>query len=187
VVDFKTFITNTDALLKDGSLVPKFYGSWINNFGYRNFYLRTLTTFKAGHVFRYARNNNVSYIPANTTTSPYANVAADFNDRWQKAGDEQFTDIPGLPLYVDRGATGYAYYRDSEKFVDNAAHIRLSQLNLGYSLDKKLTDRLGINSMQIGLQADNAAVWSFNRWNVDPESNFIPITPTYTLNVSISF
>lgn len=187
VVDFKTFITNTDALLKDGSLVPKFYGSWINNFGYKNFYLRTLTTFKAGHVFRYARNNNVSYIPANTTTSPYANVAADFNDRWQKAGDEQFTDIPGLPLYVDRGATGYAYYRDSEKFVDNAAHIRLSQLNLGYSLDKKLTDRLGINSMQIGLQADNAAVWSFNRWDVDPESNFIPITPTYTLNVSISF
>jgi TonB-linked SusC/RagA family outer membrane protein len=187
IVDFKTFITNTDALLKDGSLVPKFYGSWINSFGYKNFYLRTLTTFKAGHVFRYARNNNVTYIPANTTTSPYANVAADFNDRWQKAGDERSTDVPGFPAYVDRGAAGYGYYRDSEKFVDNAAHIRLSQLNLGYSLDKKVVDRLGISSLQIGLQADNVAVWNFNRWNVDPESNFIPVRPTYTLNVSISF
>ncbi|RZM25669.1 MAG: SusC/RagA family TonB-linked outer membrane protein, partial [Pedobacter sp.] len=143
IVDVKTFINSTDALVKHGSLIPKFYGSWINDFTYRNFYLRALTTFKAGHVFRYARNNNVTYIPAVSVKAPSANVAADFNQRWQKPGDEQFTDIPGLPTLVDRQqGTGYDYYRDSDKFVDNASFIRLSQLNLGYSLDKKLVDRL---------------------------------------------
>ncbi|WP_256006009.1 SusC/RagA family TonB-linked outer membrane protein [Pedobacter deserti] len=188
IVDVKTFINSTEALVKHGSLIPKFYGSWINSFSYRNVYMRALTTFKAGHVFRYARNNNVTYIPAVSVKAPWSNVTADFNQRWQNPGDEHFTDIPALPTLADRQqSTGYDYYRDADKFVDNASFIRLSQLNLGYSLGKKMTDRLGLTALQIGLQADNLAVWNFNKWDVDPESNFIPVTPTYTLNVSISF
>ena len=184
LIDFKTYINSTDALVKNGSLVPRYYGSWINNLNYRNFSLRTLVTFKAGHVFRYSKNN-VSYIPVGG--SPNGNVPADFNDRWQKPGDEKYTDIPALPSSADKSATGYLYYRDAGKFAGNASHIRLSQVNLGYSLDRKWLSRFGINDLQIVLQADNLAVWSFNKWKVDPESAFIPMTPAYTLNVSISF
>jgi TonB-linked SusC/RagA family outer membrane protein len=184
VIDSKTYINSTNALVKNGSLVPRYYGSWINNIGYKNFFVRTLATFKAGHVFRYSRNN-VAYVP--TAGTPQVNVPADFNDRWQKPGDENRTDVPAMPAYADMSAIGYLYYRDVAKFVDNAAHIRLSQVNIGYSLDKKWISRLGINSLQIVLQADNLAVWNFNKWDVDPENSFIPLTPTYTLNVSVSF
>lgn len=187
LVDFKTHINNTDALVKHGSLIPVYYGSWINTFTYNRFSLRTLTTFKAGHVFRYARNNNVTYIPASNPSTPYANVAADFNRRWQQPGDEHTTDIPALPAFADRTATGFSYYRDSDKFVDGASAIRLSQLSLAYNLSDQALTRLGLHAVRIGLQGDNIAVWNFNRWDVDPESTFIPVAPTYTFNISLSF
>lgn len=184
IIDYQTFIDSTDALVKEGSLIPKYYGSWINNLKYKNFFLRTLATFKAGHVFRH-NGSNVTYIPA--TGSPHTNVPSDFNDRWQNSGDENITDIPGIPSLSDTASSGYRYYRDSNKFVDSASHIRLSQIILGYNFNKNLLDRLGINGLQIQFQADNLAVWNFNKWNVDPESAFIPIEPTYTIKFSASF
>ncbi|AUP79961.1 SusC/RagA family TonB-linked outer membrane protein [Flavivirga eckloniae] len=183
IVDFRANIFEPDALVEEGSLLPKYYGSWVNNLEYKNFYLRTLTTFKAGHVFRY---RNASFIPANRV-SPLENVPADYVNRWQNPGDENNTDIPAIPAFQDRGILGYAYYRDSNKFVDDASHIRLSQLSFGYVFPTKTLERLGMNSLQIGFQADNMVVWNFNKWDVDPESAFIPRQATYTLNISASF
>lgn len=184
ITDFTTAITDVDALINEGSVIPKYYGSWINNFEYKNLYLRALTTFKAGHVFRYG-GTNITYIPA--TFAPHANVPADFNNRWQNSGDEDLTDIPAIPAFSDRSEVGYRNYQDSDKFVDTAAHIRLSQLSFGYRFPTNTLEKLGVSNLQIGLQADNVAVWNFNKWDVDPESFFIPLQPRYTLNISASF
>lgn len=183
ITNARTFISNVDALLKEGSLVPLRYGSWINELDYKGFYLRTLTTFKAGHVFRY-NGAIATYVPGSI---PLANVPADFMHRWQKPGDEQVTDIPALPAYADRAQSGYGYYRDSDKFVGSANHIRLSQVGFGYAFNDRVLDRLGLVRLQLGLQADNLAVWSVNPWRVDPESVYIPTRPTYTVNISASF
>ncbi|MFS4467853.1 SusC/RagA family TonB-linked outer membrane protein [Maribacter sp. 2210JD10-5] len=187
IVDFRTDITNVDALINEGTLVPRYYGSWINDIRYGNFALRVLTTFKAGHVFWYGDDFGgyfPSYVPSGFQS---ANVPEDFNARWQQRGDENTTDIPAFPNFSDSFAVGYENLKKSDKFYDSAAHIRLSQINLRYTFSQFLTKKLAMKSLQIGLQADNVAVWDFNRWNVDPENFFIGQQPTFTLNLNASF
>ncbi|WP_158655272.1 SusC/RagA family TonB-linked outer membrane protein [Flavivirga eckloniae] len=181
ILDARAFIDDSEDLIEEASVIPKYYGSWINNFEYKNLYLRTLTSFKAGHIFRFGN----TYIPSARALS---NVPADFANRWQNPGDENITNIPAFPEDESNSSLlGYQQYQFSDELVDTAAHIRLSQVSLGYNFKEAILNKLGMSTLSIGLQADNIAVWNFNKWDVDPESSFIPRRATYTFNISASF
>ncbi|WP_435315563.1 hypothetical protein, partial [Cellulophaga fucicola] len=175
-------------LKNEGTLIPVYYGSWINNFSYKQFSLRILTSFRAGHIFRYTDDSfglYQTYIPG--ARGEIVNVASDFNQRWQKPGDENNTTIPAVPKATEANARGYENYPYIDSFVDDASHIRLSQISFGYTLPSTFLKKTKINNMRFGLQADNLAVWSFNKWHVDPENSFIPRPTTITLNINASF
>ncbi|WP_394972815.1 SusC/RagA family TonB-linked outer membrane protein [uncultured Croceitalea sp.] len=181
IVDTNTNIEDVGALLKSGTLIPRYYGSWLNDFRYKGFFLRTLTSFKAGHVFR--------YFDGSFTSSPFlANVPEDYNDRWQQLGDENRTDIPAL-VSIQGGASspGYTQLSNADKFVDSAAHIRLRQLSFGYDFRSEDLKKIKFQALRVGFQVDNLAVWDFNKWGIDPENPNIPIPATYTLNITASF
>lgn len=170
-------------LIKIGVRTPKYYGSWINEISYKNLSLRTLTSFSAGHVFV---NNANSFNPADAFFGRTANVPNDVFDRWQQRGDENSTDVPAVVSIFD-DSDGSSSYFNSDKFVDDASFIRLQQLSLQYTLPTTAIKKLGVTNFGIGLQADNVAVWNFNKWDVDPQSPNIPLPPTYTLKLSINF
>ncbi|TMM55800.1 SusC/RagA family TonB-linked outer membrane protein [Maribacter algarum] len=172
-------ITDTNALINEGTTTPRYYGSLINDFRYKNLSLRILTTYVAGHVFR----NTNSFDPSNIGF----NAFQDFNNRWQNIGDENMTDIPALPSNFQIGLPGYQNYRFADKFVDNAANIRLSEIIFGYQFPRPLVERLSMESFQLSLQAQNLKVWNFNKWNVDPLNVLFPIRPTFSINLSASF
>lgn len=176
---------STQDLKKEGTLIPVYYGSWINNFSYKNISLRILTNFRAGHVFRYTSNSFQTYIPGQR--DDVFNVANDFNQRWQNAGDENSTSIPAVPNATNAQANGYRNYRSIDRFVDDASHIRLSQISLGYAFPAKFIKNTGMNALRMGLQLDNVTVWNFNKWDVDPENSLIPRPTTITLNLNASF
>jgi len=181
IIDFRNDIEDVEALLNEGTIIPRYYGSWINDISYKNLSLRILTTFKAGHVFQFVDNAFLpSFIPQN-------NVGEEFNNRWQQPGDENFTDVPALPSLADAFAPGYSNLVQSNKFFDSASHIRLSQIALGYRLPQKVLEKLSLVNFNIGLQADNVAVWNFNKWGLDPENTVIPLQPTITLRTNITF
>jgi len=181
IVDFRADIEDVEALLNEGTVIPRYYGSWINDISYKNISLRTLATFKAGHVFQFVEN---AYVPS---FIPQANVGEEFNNRWQQPGDESFTDVPALPSLTDAFAPGYSNLVQANKFFDSASHIRLSQVALSYRLPQKVLEKLSLIGFNIGLQADNLAVWNFNKWGVDPENTVIPLQPTITLRTNIIF
>ncbi|WP_346883504.1 SusC/RagA family TonB-linked outer membrane protein [uncultured Algibacter sp.] len=175
-------ITESEDLIEQGTLVPEYYGSWVNNFKYKNFSLRVLTSFKAGHVFRY----NNRFIPGQF--GDVTNVTKDFSNRWQVAGDENNTSIPRIPESLgDGGLQRYRNYANVDAFVDDASHIRLNQINLGYNLPSPVLNTIGFDTFRISLQLDNVAVWSFNKWDVDPENQFFPLQRTLSFNINTKF
>ncbi|TGV02123.1 SusC/RagA family TonB-linked outer membrane protein [Flavivirga rizhaonensis] len=184
ILDVTQAITDVNYLQKEDTTIPRYYGSVINQFSYKNLSLRILSTFKAGHVFRYRFG---TYLPSYIPGFQQFNVQEDFGNRWQQPGDENSTDVPAfVPSNDFRGLSGYQNLADSNRFVDTAAHIRLRQINLGFSMPQSTADKIGLTSFRIALQADNLAVWSFNKWNVDPENGFFPLPTTYTLNINIA-
>ncbi|MDO5980351.1 SusC/RagA family TonB-linked outer membrane protein [Flavivirga spongiicola] len=180
-------ITDLNALVYHGTTTPKYYGSWINNISYNNFYLRTLTTFKFGHVFRNTDILNYDWV---STDGKLAHIHSDFDKRWREPGDENHTDIPRIPVAGDellgrRG--GYKRYFQSDRFIDSAAHIRFKEIILGYNFNSKLLDKIGLSKLSISAQARNLGLINFNKWDKDPESLTRPTMPTYTLNFSAIF
>ncbi len=183
IIDFRNQVTDVNALINEGTTIPPYYGSWINEFNYKGFFLRSLATFQAGHKFRY--DTELTFIP--TVENDFVNIPEDFADRWQQPGDENFTDIPAFASLSDTSASGYEDWEFTDKFADVAAVIRLSQLSLGYNLKPKEVKQLGLQSLGLSIQMDNVAVWNFNKWNVDPENMLIPLQPTFTLSISSTF
>ncbi|OEK06131.1 hypothetical protein A8C32_19055 [Flavivirga aquatica] len=174
-------IKESEDLKEEGTLVPIYYGSWINEFAYKNFSLRVLTSLKAGHVFRY----NNRFIPGQY--GDVVNVTKDFNNRWKEAGDENQTSIPGVPTFSAGGGVKYNYYSSVDSFVDDASHIRLNQINFGYNLPLIVLKKIGFDSLRMSFQVDNVAVWNFNKWDVDPENQFFPLQRAFSFNINTRF
>ncbi|BAU55605.1 TonB-dependent Receptor Plug Domain protein [Mucilaginibacter gotjawali] len=123
--------TNRTELVYNGSATPTSFGSLRNTFNYKTFDLSFNITYKLGYYFRRASLNNGTLYSA----GPNSYQMADFDSRWQKPGDELHTNVPAL-VYPDN------IYRDdlytySNILVVNAAHIRLQDLRLGYTIPKR--------------------------------------------------
>ncbi|MDC6367791.1 MULTISPECIES: SusC/RagA family TonB-linked outer membrane protein [Flavobacteriaceae] len=189
ILDYNTAVESSEALISEGTLIAPYYGSWMNNFAYKGFALRTLFSFQAGHVFRFSD----VYNPGSFNGS---NTFKDFDKRWQKPGDENFTDTPALittfndkfsPAYYDYTSNGTSQYLSSDKFVDDASNIILQEIILSYQFDRNLKSRLGVDDLSISLQGNNLKVWNFNKWDVDPNNTLIPMIPMCSLGIRTSF
>ena len=56
------------------------------------------------------------------------------------------------------------------RFLHDASYIRLKTVQLGYTLPKRLTKRVGIEKLRVYLQGDN--VWHYSPFRfLDPEVN----------------
>ena len=54
------------------------------------------------------------------------------------------------------------------EFVESAAYLRLSNITLGYTLPRKLTQRLNISRLRFYVMAENLVTWT-KYWGFDPE------------------
>ncbi|GAA3604413.1 SusC/RagA family TonB-linked outer membrane protein [Flavivirga amylovorans] len=188
-------IDNVDALKYEGTTLPKFYGSWINQFTYKGFTLRALATFKFGHVFR-----NPDFLDYNQLPNIFGGnhfVHEEFENRWQNPGDEANTNIPRTPTTrADATLAMYSnFYKYGSQNIDDASHIRLREVVLSYQLDQKIANKIGLNGLSINLQGRNLALINFNKWDVDPEGlivtqnkpTFFTQRPTFTIGVNANF
>lgn len=181
-------IVNTEALVYNGTTTPRYYGGWVNTFNYKGFFLRSLTTYKLGHVFR--NTDFLDYSSLTGNPSAISNIHKDFDDRWQNPGDELTTTVPRIPEdeYAAFAGEGYEYYALGHQFVDSASHIRFREIVLGYNFtDTAFLDRIGIKKLGVSVQARDLGVINFNKWDKDPESIILKRNPTYTLNFNLNF
>jgi TonB-linked SusC/RagA family outer membrane protein len=159
-----------DKLVYNGPAQPTFFGGWTNTFSWKNFTLSGTITYKFGHYFR---KNSIKYDGLNGTDARIPGHA-DYAQRWQKPGDEQFTNVPKDPGYNTSDQYRDQAWLYSEKLVENASHIRLRDVNLSYDLYRG-KKKYFFKSMQVYLYMENLGLlWKANKAGIDPD--YVPLT-----------
>lgn len=190
-----------DAMANDviymGTTVPVFNGGFSNNLRYKSFSLTCNMVYNLGHVMR--KDINTFYtgrITGNSGTFT-GNLHPDFLKRWQKAGDELTTDIPGYiasenPFVSTRNLD---YYRYANTNVASASYIKLRDVTFSWQLPERLLSKARIGAASVYIQAGNFMVWKKNSFDIDPEyqslssgDRFIPpYKHSYSVGLNVNF
>ncbi len=145
-----------------------------------------------------ARYNNIY------TTMFYldANLPAYFHDRWHKSDPTDINSewIPGeWPASRLDKDIAPMMYASSDKWHRNATYLRLKNVELGYTVPKSFTKKIGIDKVRIFVSGNNLVTWTDSFLKpFDPESNVhslwgestgftYPIMSTYNIGLNVNF
>jgi len=185
--DYATIENSTEPsqLKYNGSATPLFYGSIINNFGYKQFSLSVGIGYRLDYYFRRTSLNYTSLFSYPGVGSNFNQ--ADFGNRWQKPGDENHTYVPSMIYPAD--PTRDEFYTNSSVLVDRADNIRLQDVKFSYSLNKRSYPGLPFKTIQFYIYANNLAIlWRANHEGLDPDSPYNPPTAkSIALGLNCSF
>ncbi|RZS74845.1 SusC/RagA family TonB-linked outer membrane protein [Pseudobacter ginsenosidimutans] len=160
--------SNTANIVYNGTMMPVYYGSLLNSFRYRNFSLSFNITYKLGHYFRRRSFSSSSL------NSSYRQ--ADYDLRWQKPGDELWTNVPA---YVYPDVSGReVLYTNSTALAERADHIRLQDIRFSYAMDRKQVSGFPFARIDVFAYASNLGLlWRKNKHGLDPEGSLNYVTP----------
>ena len=114
---------------------------------------------------------------------------------------DYFRDDPESPLGLNTDSYYPRPYLDTEKnvqwqskYVQNAAYVRLKNLQLGYTFPQKLTKKIGIQNLRIYWSGENLVTLTKMTNLFDPETigengtgNVYPLSRVYSFGVSLTF
>ncbi|WP_346880932.1 SusC/RagA family TonB-linked outer membrane protein [uncultured Algibacter sp.] len=185
IIGYQEDIPSIAALVTTKPFIAPGFGGFRNTFGYKNFSLSFLASFKFGHVFqesllqKYAGSANRVY---------HKDVA----NAWKIPGDQLTTNIPALPRNTDELLSFFGreeFFTRSNYGIQDASYVRLRDVTLGYTLTNQATEKIGLNAVNFTLQARNLGLlWRANNVGLDPES--VPFTAgdfSFTDNFSQAF
>ncbi|MBD1362573.1 SusC/RagA family TonB-linked outer membrane protein [Mucilaginibacter sp. ZT4R22] len=170
---------NADELVYKGPATPRSFGSIRNNISFRQWDLSVNVVYKLGYYFR--KNGIFS-------GSNYGYNQGEFDQRWQKPGDELHTTIPSL-IYPNDSYRD-VFYLGSEDVIDKGDHIRLQDIRLSYQLNKKYHPYLPFKSLQIYSYINNVGIlWRANKDGLDPDAGtqLLPSTRTISFGLNATF
>ena len=168
-------------LVFGGSARPTVYGNLLNGVSWKGLALSVNITYQLGYYFR---KNSISYYDLEHTLRGHK----DFEQRWQKPGDENATNVPSF-IYGGNGARD-VFYNMSEILVRKGDHIRLQFVDLSYTLPfngkmRRLVDRLTLytNASNLGI------IWRANKDGIDPQYGdmALPAVKTIAFGVRANF
>ncbi len=154
-------LTGTETTIDDlqyfGSALPTIYGSMTHTFNWKNLSLDLAVSYKLGYWFRRSALNYSNLYNSWNGHSEYA-------QRWQKPGDEQFTDVPSETFLPN--ATRDNFYNGSAALIEKGDHIRWKYITLTYKmLPNTLLKELNlfVNVTDLGI------LWRANKNGLDPD------------------
>lgn len=168
-----------------GRLSPKFFGSWINTFTYKNFTLDLMLTYKLGHKMR---------MPSISDSYLFNRQYRTFDQRWRTAGDEETTKVP-RSTYGSSTATYMTAMNNIDWQIESANVVRIKSIGLTYDFTSLLRNSF-ISQLRAKLSVENPYFWVANRDNLDPDrmstgsygSIYLGDSPTYyTFTVNLGF
>jgi TonB-linked SusC/RagA family outer membrane protein len=148
----------TERAYTGDSTIPDFLGSVSNSLSYKGFDLNFLITYGIGGKF--LDNGYSAMMHSGNFGSSYH---PDILRAWRQPGD--ITDVPRLE-------TGNAdlVRTQSTRFLTDASFWTLKNVNLGYSFQGSVTDKLGVDNLRLSLTGENLFVKS-KRTGLDPQYN----------------
>lgn len=190
-------------LTNSGSIFPKLSGGFDTQFTFKKRLILSLGfAYNIGGVKRLP----TVYEDKTKVFDPLSNVSTKLINRWRNPGDEKYTDIPALlddritdnfirnGLVAARpGVTGKLFtelYDKSDSRTASSDYLRLKMIAVTYSLPESILKKIKLSNMTVRFQANNVHVWASKKWEgLDPETpdTNIPVLPSYSLGVNISF
>ncbi len=171
-----------------GTTTAPYFGGWTNTFSYKSFVLGAQMTYYLGHVFTKPVLSNYPYYQGYTGA---VGRNRDFAKRWKEAGDEESTNVPGLP---NISYNSYSRYNYADINVLPAGHIRLNQVSLSYTLPGSIVNKMYLKGASISFVARNLGIiWRKNKEGYDPQylatASYNTLTPSrnYVIRLSANF
>ncbi|OOG17982.1 hypothetical protein BWD42_11835 [Sphingobacterium sp. CZ-UAM] len=183
--DYRTQWLNR-SMVKLGSSSPSYTGGFTSTFNWKKLELRTSFSYAVGHLIRKfdERDFTISNSPGQAAGiyTSRLNRRMDVLNRWLVPGD--ITNVPAITTNED----AYTYYLTSDKF-QKGDYLDLREIALTYNLNKSFVRKIGAQSAQIGLQAQNLFVLTgAEAVDVTTRNAFgYPRTKMYLLNLLLSF
>jgi TonB-linked SusC/RagA family outer membrane protein len=150
-----------DQQVKSGSALPPIFGTLRNSFDWQRFSLAFNLSYRFNYYFRRPVTNYSSLIT-------YGAGYTDYDQRWQKPGDEIHTNVPSF-IYPGNDLRDQFYHYASVN-VERADNVKLEEVYLSYIIypGKRL---FGIKSLQFYLYANqlNLILWKANHAGIDPD------------------
>ena len=163
------------------SSLPDIIGGFTNYIKYKQFDLSILVNFSFGGTLLDTDYSGL----ISQFSNPGSAHHVDIRNRWQKPGD-----ITDYPLLL---AGNNSHASRSTRFLFDNDYVRLKSLTFGYNLPSSLTDRIGLSSFRLFVQADNIFTWQSHK-GIDPEQAFngltnnrSPLSKTITTGAIIQF
>ncbi|WP_242117886.1 SusC/RagA family TonB-linked outer membrane protein [Aestuariivivens sediminicola] len=138
------------------SSIPDVLGSVANSFRYKGFSLDVLITYGIGGKIL---DNGYSDMMHSGTYG--SSLHPDILNAWRQPGD--VTNVPRM-----QNGTTDLVRSQSTRFLTDASFWSLKNINLGYTFDNNLTDKLGIDNLRISLTGENLILKS-KRTGLDPQ------------------
>lgn len=139
-----------------GSRIPDIYGSFSNEFRYKNFDLSVLCTYSVGGKVLDGVYNTLMY-------GNYIGQAKSthLERAWKQPGD--ITDVPRIEI-------GKSYIITDNNLI-NASYLAIKNITLGYTLPAKVLKSLGLESLRLTATGDNLVLFNHLK-GMDPQYNF---------------
>ncbi|HWK03434.1 MAG TPA: SusC/RagA family TonB-linked outer membrane protein [Puia sp.] len=190
--DYYNFIYNTITskdIVYNGRTNPPYSGGLMNGFSYKGVSLSFNIKYQMGYYFR---QSSISYSGlfgrSMVTMSP---GYKDWESRWQKPGDEQFTHVPSMPtptaLQNEYGRD--LFYQNSSVLIQRADNIVLQGLAMSYSLSRTQWKALPFSSLNISSNYNlYVLLWKANKVGVDPNYMYNTRPPhQFSLSLGAAF
>jgi hypothetical protein len=169
-------------LIYNGSARPTMFGSLRNTFSYKRFSLSANISYRLGY---YVRRASVQY----ATVLSGLGGHGDYELRWQKPGDEAFTQVPSIPATIDNNRD--SFYAFSSVLVEKGDNVRLQDFRISYNLTKADIKRLPFRSVQIYSYAANLGIlWKAAKNKLDPDAvdgTTLPVQKTIAFGIKTEF
>ncbi len=165
-----------------GSSLPDLYGGISNSFSYKGFDLSFLISYNIGGKIFDGDQPMIMHLGY----APGRNWSREALSRWTPENPN--TDFPRLSYVSDAWNT-----IPSTRFLFNATHARLRNVNLSYSLPRNLVSRWNLTDVKLRLVGENLLTF-YGHQGLDPEQTVsgstyyrYPAQKAYSLVLNASF
>ncbi len=169
---------NSGVAYYTGSSIPTINAGLSNRVDIGNFYVFAMVNYYGGFKVRIPRPNPSSMRPLEG--------AGNF---WKAPGDENATDVMGLPGYGS--ANSNAAYNFADSYIAHGDYITLGDLTLSYRLDNTgFIKKAGLKTVELKAQASNLWTVGMNRYNYSSATRSYEkayLTPTYSFALFTNF
>lgn len=193
LINGKYYVNNTTYAKRDfrGSALPKVYGSFTGNIGWKNFNLSVMMTYSAGGKVLDSTYSSLM------NTSSLHNYHVDILNSWSAMPEGMTADSadrinPNIAPVIDMNYSDYNN-ATSDRWLTPRGYVCLKNINFSYRLPKSVLKPMQLNSAQVFFSAENVVTSTkrqglcTSQYQSGHTYNVMPNPRVFTFGLNVSF